>query len=210
MTSPTLRPTRTRSRSPSIGRAAPCCIATAQRTASAGEANAAICPSPSHWSSSPPLAASASRSMRWWRSNTEPARSSPRRCMRAVESTTSVKRMVAIDEVMPLGPDRTAPQLVPHGREVCQRESRTRAHSREATSRVAARSLLRPGRPAQGLLLRLGALPREHALLRATRATALLAPDALDLLLARARRTPDACLQLLGEPAAGKEPVHRL
>jgi len=51
----------------------------------------------SHWSSSPPHAASASVSMRRWRSKTRWARSSPRRCMRTVESTTSVKRMVAID-----------------------------------------------------------------------------------------------------------------
>src|SRR5215813_981857 len=104
-----------------------------------------------------------------------------------------------------------ASRLLPHGRAACQRGVLNAWGTREkASSRVVARSLLRAGRPAQSLLLRLHALGREHALLRPARAATLLAPDTLDLLLARARRTPDACLQLLGEPAAGEEPVHRL
>src|SRR5262249_21242024 len=75
---------------------------------------------------------------------------------------------------------------------------------------AAARLLLPHGLSAHGLLLRLGTLGSEHALLRPARTAALLAPDALDLLLARTRRAPDARLDHLGKPAAGEEAIHRL
>ena len=62
--SPTCSPMRSASRSPAARRRAACCIVTAQRTASATEANVVISPSPSHFTSWPPCAATVSLSRR--------------------------------------------------------------------------------------------------------------------------------------------------
>src|SRR5215472_10397590 len=71
-------------------------MAIAQRTASAVEAKATMRPSPSHWSSLPPWAETASERSWWCVSKSFWARSSPTRCIRVVESTRSVNRMVVI------------------------------------------------------------------------------------------------------------------
>src|SRR5262245_6666107 len=79
-------------------------MATAPRTASAAEANTVISPSPSHFTSWPPCAATASLRRRWWAWKMRCARSSPTRCRSSVELTRSVKRSVTGVLMSPLSP----------------------------------------------------------------------------------------------------------
>src|SRR5262249_37324751 len=72
------------------------------------------------------------------------------------------------------------------------------------------RSVVRAWSPAHRLLLGLRVLGREDALLGTAGGAALLAPDALDLLLAPARPPADAGLGLLGGAAGPEGTGHRL
>src|SRR4029453_14206666 len=85
-----------------------------------------------------------------------------------------------------------------------------RAGGARRAGRDETRSLLGAGTPAHDLLLRLRVLLRKHPLLGTTRAAALLAADARDLLRARARLATAPCVDLVGQPAAREEAVHGL
>src|SRR5262249_8254307 len=112
------------------------------------------------------------------------------------------------DAALPLRAPRRPGEGGRHRRRRSTRARRTRPGILDGG--LSRRSVVRAWAPAHRLLLGLRVLGREDALLGTAGATALLAPDALDLLLARARRAADAGLELVDEPAAGEETVHRL